>query len=75
MTPAFEYLQFAIEFCTAEPVPEDIMVAMLFCFWLRTLVLNDRLPELFFQTLGPNWKLVHARVQSERSKYAGPRLQ
>ena len=27
-------------------------------------VLNDRLPELFFQTLDPNWKLVHARVQS-----------
>jgi hypothetical protein len=75
MSPAFEHMQFAIEFCTAAPVPEDIMVAMLFRFWLRTLVLNDRLPEHFFQTLDQNWELVHARVQSQRSKYAGPRLQ
>ena len=75
MTPAFEHLQFAIEFCTIAPVPEDVMESMIFRFWLRTLVLNDRLPELSFQTLDQNWELIHARVQSQRSKYAGPRLQ
>jgi hypothetical protein len=75
MTPAFEHLQFAIEFCNAAEVPEDVMEAMFFRFWLRTLVLNDRLPELFFQTLDRNWELVHARVQSRMAKYAGPRLQ
>ena len=64
ITPAFEYLLFAIEFCTAAQVPDAVMEAMFFRFWLRTLVLNDRLPEIFFQTLDPNWKLVHARVQS-----------
>jgi hypothetical protein len=75
MTPAFEHLQFAIEFCTAAPVPGDVMESMIFRFWLRTLVLNDRLHKLSFQTLDQNWELIHARVQSQRSKYAGPRLQ
>ena len=75
MTPAFEHMQFAIEFCTAAQVPEDVMESMFFRFWLPTLVLNDRLPEIFFQTLDRNWELVHARVQSQRSKYAGPHLQ
>jgi hypothetical protein len=75
MTPAFEHLQFAIEFCNAAQVPEDVMEAMFFRFWLRTLVLNDRLPELFFQTLDRNWELVHAQVQSRMARYAGPRLQ
>ncbi len=75
MTPAFEHLQFAIEFCNAAQVPEDVMEAMFLRFWLRTLVLNDRLPELFFQTLDRNWELVYARVQSHMARYAGPRLQ
>jgi len=75
MTPAFEHLQFAIEFCNAAQVPEDVMEAMFFRFWLRTLVLNDRLPELFFQTLDRNWELVHAQVQSHMARYAAPRLQ
>jgi hypothetical protein len=75
MIPALEHLQFAIQFCSAAQVPEDVMEAMFLRFWLRTLVLNDRLPEIFFQTLDRNWELVHARVQSQRSKYAGPRLQ
>ncbi len=75
MTPAFEHLQFAIEFCNAAEVPEDVMEAMFFRFWLRTLVLNDRLPELFFQTLDRNWELVHAQVQNHMARYAGPRLQ
>jgi hypothetical protein len=75
MTPALEHLQFAIEFCNAAQVPEDVMEAMFFRFWLRTLVLNDRLPELFFQTLDRNWELVHAQVQSRMARYAGPRLQ
>jgi len=75
MTPAFEHLQFAIEFCNTAQVPEDVMEAMFFRFWLRTLVFNDRLPELFFQTLDRNWELVHARVQSHMARYAGPRLQ
>jgi len=42
ITPAFEYLLFAIEFCTAAQVPDAVMEAMFFRFWLRTLVLNDR---------------------------------
>jgi hypothetical protein len=75
MTPAFEHLQFAIKFCNAAEVPEDVMEAMFFRFWLRTLVLNDRLPELFFQTLDRNWELVHEQVQSHMARYAGPRLQ
>jgi hypothetical protein len=75
MTPAFEHLQFAIEFCNAAQVPEDVMEAMFFRFWLRTLVLNDQLPELFFQTLDRNWELVHAQVQSHMARYAAPRLQ
>lgn len=74
-TPAFEHLQFAIGFCKAAHVPEDVMETMFLRFWLRTLVLNDRLPELFFQTLDRNWELVHARVQSHMARYAGPRLQ
>jgi len=75
MTLAFEHIQFAFEFCTIVPVPEDVMESMIFRFWLRTLVLNDRLPELSFQTLDRNWELVHARVQNQRSRYAGPRIQ
>lgn len=75
MTPAFEHLQFAIKFCNAAEVPEDVMEGMFFRFWLRTLVLNDRLPELFFQTLDRNWELVRAQVQSHMARYAGPRLQ
>lgn len=75
MTPAFEHLQFAIKFCNAAQVPEDVMEAMFFRFWLRTRVLNDRLPEIFFQTLDRNWELVHAQVQSHMARYAGPRLQ
>jgi len=51
------------------------MEAMFFRFWLRTLVLNDRLSELFFQTLDRNWELVRARVQSHMARYARPRLQ
>ncbi|MGD0860992.1 MAG: hypothetical protein ABR912_16995 [Terracidiphilus sp.] len=75
INPAFEHLQFAIEFCSAAQVPEDVMESMFFRFWLRTLVLNDRLPERFFQTLDRNWELVHAQVQSHMARYAGPRLQ
>ena len=75
MIPALEHLQFAIEFCNAAQVPEDVMEAMFLRFWLRTLVLNDRLPEIFFQTLDRNWDLVHARVQSHMVRYSGPRLQ
>lgn len=75
MTPALEHLQIAIQFCGAAQVPEDVMEAMFFGFWLRMLVLNDRLPEIFFQTLDRNWDLVHARVQSHMARYSGPRLQ
>ena len=38
-------------------------------------ILNDRLPEIFFQTLDRNWELVHAQAQSHMARYAGPRLQ
>ena len=75
MIPALEHLQFAIQLCSAAQVPEDIMEAMFLRFWLRTLVLNDRLPEIFFQTLDRNWDLVHARVQSHMARYSGPGLQ
>jgi hypothetical protein len=75
MIPALEHLQFAIQFCSAAQVPEDVMEAMFLRFWLRTLVLNDRLPEIFFQKLDRNWDLVHARVQSHMARYSGPRLQ
>lgn len=75
MTPAFEYLQSAILFCEAAGISQDDMEAMLLRSWVRTRVLNDRLPELFFQTLDKNWELVHARVQSHMARYSGPRLQ
>ena len=75
MTPAFEYLQSAILFCEAAGISQDVMEAMFLRSWVRTRVLNDRLPELFFQTLDRNWELVHARVQSHMARYSGPRLQ
>ena len=75
MNPAFEHLQYAISICMAASVPEDVMEAMFLRSWVRTLVFNDRLPEIFFQTLDKNWELVHARVQSHMARYSGPRLQ
>jgi len=75
MTPAFEHLESALSFCEAASIPQDVMESMFLRFWVRTRVLNDRLPELFFQVLDKNWKLVHARVQSHMARYSGPRLQ
>lgn len=73
--PAFEHLESAISFCNAADVPDDVMEAMFLRFWLRSRVLNDRMPELFFQTLDEKWDNVHARVQSYMTRYAGPRIQ
>lgn len=73
--PAFEHLQSAISFCNAAQVPDDVMEAMFLRFWLRTRVLNDRMPEVFFQTLDDHWDQVHARVQSSMARYSGPSIQ
>jgi hypothetical protein len=75
VTPAFEHLQSAISFCNAAQVPDDMMEAMFFRFWLRTRVINDRMPEVFFQTLDEHWDQVHARVQSNMARYSGPTIQ
>jgi hypothetical protein len=75
VTPAFEHLQSAISFCNAAQVPDDVMEAMLFRFWLRTRLINDRRPEVFFQTLDVHWDQVHARVQSYMTRYSGPTIQ
>jgi hypothetical protein len=75
VTPAFEHLQSAISFCNAAQVPDDVMEAMFFRFWLRTRVINDRTPEAFFQTLDEHWDQVHARVQSYMARYSGPTIQ
>ena len=75
VTPAFEHLQSAISFCDAAQVPDDVMEAMLLQFWLRTRVLNDRMPEVFFQTLDEHWEHVHARVQDVLARYSGPSIQ
>ena len=75
VTPAFEHLQSAISFCNAAHVPDDVMEAMFFRFWLRTRVINDRMPEVFFQTLDAHWDQVHARAQSYMARYSGPSIQ
>ena len=73
--PAFEHLQSAISFCNAAQVPDDVMEAMFFRFWLRTRVINDRMPETSFQTLDEHWDQVHARAQSYMARYSGPSIQ
>jgi hypothetical protein len=73
--PAFEHLQTAISFCNAAQVPNDVMEAMFFRFWFRTRVINDHMPEVFFQTLDEHWDQVHARVQSYMARYSGPTIQ
>ena len=75
VTPAFEHLQSALSFCNAAQVPDDAMEAMLFRFWLRTRVINDRMPEVFFQSLDENWDQVYARAQSYMARYSGPSIQ
>ena len=75
VTPAFEHLQSAISFCNAAQVPDDVMEAMFFRFWCRTRVINDRMPEVFFQTLDEHWDQVHARVQSYMARHSGPTIQ
>jgi hypothetical protein len=73
--PAFEHLQSAISFCNAAQVPDDVMEALFFRFWLRTRVINDRMPEVFFQTIDEHWDQVHARVQSYMARHSGPTIQ
>ena len=73
--PAFEHLQTAISYCNAAQVPDDMMEAVLLRFWLRTRVINDRMPEVFFQTLDEHWDQVHARAQSYMARYSGPSIQ
>ena len=75
VTPAFEHLQSAISFCNAAQVPDDEMEAMFLRFWLRTRVLNDHLPEVFFQTLDEHWDRVQSRVQLHVAKYFRPSIQ
>jgi len=45
------------------------------CLFYRTRVLNDHLPERFFQMIDANWSPVYERVQSHMARYAGARLQ
>jgi hypothetical protein len=73
--PAFEHLQTAMSFCNAAQVPDDVMETMFFRFWLRTRVINDRMSEVFFQTLDEHWDQVHARAQSYIARYSGPSIQ
>jgi hypothetical protein len=75
VAPAFELLQSAISFCNAAQVPDDVMEAMFLRFWLRTRVLNDRMPEVFFQNLDERWDHVHAQVQGLLTRYSGPSVQ
>jgi hypothetical protein len=75
VTPAFGHLQFAISFCNAAQVPDDVMEAMFLRFCLRTRVLNDHLPEVFFQNLDERWDQVHAQVQGFLARYSGPPVQ
>jgi hypothetical protein len=75
VAPAFEHLQSAITFCNAAQVPDDVMEAMFLRFWLRTRVLNDRMPEVFFQNLDERWDQVHAQVQGLLTRYSGPSVQ
>jgi len=51
------------------------METMFLRFWLRTRVLNEGMPDLFFQTLDGHWDQVHARVQSFMMRYSGPAIQ
>jgi len=73
MPLAVEHLQNAIEFC--KDVNDDVMESMFFRTWFRTRVLNDHLPERFFQMIDANWSPVYERVQSHMARYAGARLQ
>lgn len=75
VAPAFEHLQSVISFCNAAHVPDEVMETMFLRFWLRTRVLNDGMPDLFFQTLDGHWDQVHARVQSFMMRYSGPAIQ
>ncbi len=70
---AVEHLQNAIEFC--KDVNDDVMESMFFRTWFRTRVLNDHLPERFFQMIDANWSPVYERVQNHMARYAGSRLQ
>ena len=73
MPLAVEHLQNAIEFC--KDVNDDVMESMFFRTWFRTRVLNDHLPERFFQAIDANLSRVYERVQNHMARYAGSRLQ
>lgn len=61
MPLAVEHLQNAIGFC--QDITDDVMESMLLRSWFRTRVLNDRLPERFFQVLDANGTSVHECVR------------
>jgi hypothetical protein len=72
MPLAAEHLQNAIQYC--KDVTDDVMESMLFRTWFRTCILNDHLPEPFFQTIDANWSLVYERVRNHMARYTGARL-
>lgn len=51
------------------------MEAMLLRFWLRTRILNDHMPEVFFQNLDERWGQVYTQVQTLLTRYSGPLVQ
>ena len=51
------------------------MEAMFLRFWLRTRVLNDHLPEVFFQNLDERWGQVYTQVETLLTRYSGPLVQ
>lgn len=64
MDAAAEFLGYAMNNCSVPEVPTFAVESMLLRAWLRMRVLNDHLPEEFFQRLDRRWPEVLERVDS-----------
>jgi hypothetical protein len=69
---AFGQIQRVLAECRQANIPIEAVERMLFRFWLRTWVINNDLPEPYFQNLDLYLDEVAARVDLYMAEYARP---
>jgi hypothetical protein len=69
---AFGQIQRLLAECRQVNIPIEAVERMLFRFWLRTWVINNDLPEAYFQKLDLHLDEVAARVDLYMTEYARP---
>jgi hypothetical protein len=75
MEGAVEFLGYAMTNCSGPKTPPVVVESMLLRAWLRMAVVNDHLPEEFFQRLDRRWPEAAERVDSYLVKTVRPLIQ